>query len=212
MRELEFLPDWYPRLQRRRRMVRLQIWMTLVLVVGLALWTGLVDRNRRAATAALTSIRGQLQQSDAQVKEVDRLSSLRQQYRQQEQLLARFGTNVEGTRLIHKIAEVMPPSVALTSLNFDVEETQAALSAVARAALKNANDAPMEKRLKVKVQGVAPTDADLAAYITELNKVSYFERVSLSYARDKCDGGYTMREFEMTFSINLTPTAVAGGN
>ena len=38
MRELEFLPQWYPQIRRRRRLVHLQAWLTLVLIaVGLFL-------------------------------------------------------------------------------------------------------------------------------------------------------------------------------
>ena len=38
MRELEFLPAWYPQTRRRKRQVLLQAWVTVGSVIALAAW------------------------------------------------------------------------------------------------------------------------------------------------------------------------------
>ena len=45
MREVEFLPAWYPQVRRRRRLVVLQAWMTLAVLIGLGAWMTLAGRN-----------------------------------------------------------------------------------------------------------------------------------------------------------------------
>lgn len=207
MRELEFLPAWYPQWQRRRRMVLLQVWVTILLVLGLGSWLFLADRNCRDAQEALISLRGQLKETDEQLQQMDRLESLRKQLRQQDEVLSRLGDHVESSRLMAKLAAVVPSTVSLLSLNIEQEETPVQLSNVAKAALKSPAQAPMDRRMKVRVLGVAPTDVELATFITELNKVSFFDRVAPTYARDRKEGGHLLREFELTFSVNLNGPA-----
>ena len=50
MRELEFLPDWYPRLRKRKSMVGVQGYATVILVTGLCTWGWLSGRNIQAAS------------------------------------------------------------------------------------------------------------------------------------------------------------------
>ena len=38
MREMEFLPSWYPQLRRHKRLVMLHIWATTMVIMGLGLW------------------------------------------------------------------------------------------------------------------------------------------------------------------------------
>ena len=48
MREVEFLPEWYPAVRRRKRMVAMQAWATLILICVLGLWT-VMSQQRVAA-------------------------------------------------------------------------------------------------------------------------------------------------------------------
>jgi hypothetical protein len=44
---------------------------------------------------------------------------------------------------------------------------------------------------------------DLANFLGELSKMPFLEQVNVSYSQDKVDSGHRMREFEVTFSMNL---------
>jgi hypothetical protein len=63
----------------------------------------------------------------------------------------------------------------------------------------------------VTIRGVAPTHVDVANFVVQLSNVPYFEQVSLGYGRDNMLNGHLMREFEVTFFVNLNspPPAVA---
>ena len=53
MRELEFLPDWYPQARRRRRLVHLQGWLTLLLIAGMGTHLLMADRNIAVAEGSV---------------------------------------------------------------------------------------------------------------------------------------------------------------
>jgi len=69
-------------------------------------------------------------------------------------------------------------------------------------------DLPPNRQLNVRLNGVAPTDVDLANFMMRLSGVRFFENVSMSFAKDRSEGGHLMREFEITFSLNLKAPAV----
>jgi len=61
-----------------------------------------------------------------------------------------------------------------------------------------------EEQIKIRVQGVCPTDVDLANFMTQLSAVPFFDAVNNTYARERAENNRVMREFELTFSVNLT--------
>src|SRR5207245_744778 len=207
MREIEFLPSWYSQFLRRRRTVFFQTWVAVAVALGLGLWLFLADRNQRSAENVLDSLRGQLSQTSAQLTQMERLEMLRKQLRQQAEVLIKLGIHVETVRLITKLADAMPPSVSLLSLNIDTDEIPVQMAAAERANLKDAAHPPLDRRLRVRLCGVAPTDEELATFLTDLTKTPFFERPALNYVKNHPESGHVMREFEVTFSINLNSTA-----
>lgn len=203
MREMEFLPGWYSQLEKRRRLLRLQVCLTLVLIAGLALWMVLADRNKRASAATLDTITGQLVQTDAQLAQMARMEAARRQCRQKADVLARLGNHVDSARIMGKLAEVIPANVSLSSVNLDVEETQVMMTPAQRAAQKDPNAVQLDRKLRARILGIAPTDVELATFLTELNRVPFLDDVTVNFARDRREAGHVLREFELVFSINL---------
>ena len=205
MRDLEFIPSWYTSLLRRRRLLLIGSWLTLALAATPCLWLFMADRNVRAAEIALDSLRGTLTQTQSQLEQMERLEQLLKQWRQQDEALRRMGIHIEAARMLEKLAEAMPPTVSMLSLNFEVEEVPLALSGGSRAALAAGTTvAPaLDRRLRIRMQGVAPTDVELANLLMDLNKVPFFDQLRPTYARDRREAGHILREFELTFQVNL---------
>jgi Tfp pilus assembly protein PilN len=202
VRELEFLPDWYPQTRRRRRLIVLQGWLTLVMVAGMASWLVLKDRNNTIDERTLAVQTAQLDQTYAQLAEVDKLDSLRRQLRQQEEVVSRIGFAIDACKAVNALDERMPRQMALTGLTLENEErVDHSVLAANRGA---ASEPPVDRRLRVRVQGVCPTDVDLANFMTQLSAVPFFDAVNNTYAREKAENDRVMREFELTFSVNLS--------
>ena len=212
MREIDFLPPWYAQFLRRKRTVFFQTWVTLGVAMGLGLWLFLAERNQRSAEAVLDTLSGQIQQTSTQLQQMERLEMLRRQLRQQAEVLTKLGIHVEAGRLISKLSDATPPSLSLLSLNIDTDEIPVQLSTTERASLKEGSRPPVDRRLRVRLQGVAPTDLELATFLTDLNQTSFFERPALTYVKERKEAGHVLREFEVTFSINLNNPMVATGN
>jgi Tfp pilus assembly protein PilN len=199
MRENEFLPAWYPQTRRRRRLVHLQGWLTLALVAGMGAHLVLADRNIRMAEASVGALQTQLTETDAKLAEMDKLDVMRRQLRQQQQVVTRLGAYVEVCKLVDTFDAIMPKQMSLTGMNIDNEE-RVDTSAVQAA---RGGEPAVDRRLKVRIQGVCPTDVDLANFMTELAAVPFFDQVNITYAREKSEHNHVMREFEVSFSLNL---------
>jgi Tfp pilus assembly protein PilN len=206
MREVEFLPDWYPKVRQRRRMVALQAWITLILVAGLGLWMILVQQNVHAREKTLKGLTTDLEQTETQLHRLEDLLALQRQLGQQDQIFIKIGRPMEATRVMSALAEMMPRDMALLQLSLDSEEAPKVtgkLAAKAAADKKN-----MESSLKFRMQGVAPTDVDLAEFIAKLTGKPFFKQVELMYSHERQDSGRVMREFEIAFVMDLSGLGV----
>jgi len=212
VREPEFLPAWYPQLRRRKRLVALQGWMTLVLICGLGLWFVLVQRNVRASELQLQSLGGQMAQTQLELARLDDMLELQKQLKQQDEVIAKLGLHVDSARLLATLKEVIPAEMSLLDTSLTIEEKPLPVSSLSKAAAAGGTKAKgepepkvreVDRRMKVKLQGVAPSDVDLATFLARLQAMSYLQQVAVSYARDRTDNEHVMREFEVTFSIDL---------
>jgi Tfp pilus assembly protein PilN len=203
MRDLEFLPQWHRKLHSRRRALFTQVWATLSLCASAALWLWLANVNIRQNSQTLASLETQSKQLEQEMAQMERLESLLKQFRQQDEVLKQLGVHVESGRLIARLSEVLPDSVSLTNINFDIIEKKAMLTGLQQAALKDPASIPMDRRMTVKVDGVAPSDVELATLLTELSRSPFFENVTPVFSRDMRRNGRIFREFEVSFSIDL---------
>lgn len=208
MRELEFLPDWYPRVRRKRAIVLAQSWATVGVIVIAGLVVLAKHRSVQTAQGHLSETVVAMDQTRTDLRKLDDLLKLEAQSRQRDAVLVKLGVHVESTRLLDKIEEMMPNEMAIIDMELAVEEAKPNAGAPARAAEASAKDVLPDRRLKVRLKGVAPTDVDLANFLARLSGVTFFENVAMTYAKDRSEGGHVMREYEVTFAINLNAPAV----
>jgi Tfp pilus assembly protein PilN len=201
MRELEFLPAWYPALRRRKRFVALQAWMAGAIVVALGSWMLLAQRNVSAAESSLAGLQSQLQQTDDQLHRLSELQSLKRQMSQQAQVVALLGPHVPTARLIDVVEEVMPSDMAI--LDFSMDSQSQMMAAPTLRAASGAQPA-VSRSLLIRLHGVAPSDVDLGNFLARLAGVPYFDDIAMAYSKDRVDSGHLMREFEVTFSVRLS--------
>ena len=231
MPDPDFLPAWYRELRRRRRWVVLQAAGLVVLVGGLALGAARVRGEARRAERELTEVHTALTSVRADRQRLDALRHLRDQWRRQDDVLASAGLNVEASRMLAAMESIVPPGTALTDLRLDVEDRTAAAAAAAaaepdppptqsaptygeaagaRAAEPSVPTTPAaaaDRRLKVAVRGLAPGEVAVGNLLSGLSKVPLFRHVHLTYAKDHDDRERSVREFEVTFQMDLAPDA-----
>jgi Tfp pilus assembly protein PilN len=201
MHELEFLPPWYPQLRRRRRLLMLQGWATVTLACGLALWGVLANQNIAKRKMDNSTMERQLLQSRTDLKELNEQVAQKDALMTQQKIVDKVGLHVETARLLGKLDQIMPKEMSLTETTIDtVEQVKQADGKPADA--KNTNQ-EITRKLNVHVRGVTPGDADWASVLAKLSNVAFFKEVRLVNAQDKIESGHLMREFELSFVVDL---------
>jgi Tfp pilus assembly protein PilN len=217
VREVEFLPDWYPKVRKRKRMVALQAWVTLILLCGLGLWMLLVQRNVHARELELDTLRTDLDQSETELARLEDLLQLQRQLGQQDQIFIKIGRPVEATRIITTLEQMMPSDMALLDLTMETEDAKGGGGGgsggytgglAGRAAREREQET---SRLRFRMHGVAPTDTDLGEFLHKLTSKPFFKKVELLYSHERQDRGHVMREFEVTFVMDLAGASGASG-
>lgn len=199
MRDLEFLPDWYPKLRRRRRAVAFQAWGTLLISAALGTWLLVAHRNVQAKERELTDVRSSLALSVTEVERLKQLVELHNQLKDQDRVFAMIGRPIEMTRLLTTLDEIMPQDMGLLDLSVVTEDVKPDTLAAKAQQEKGSN-----RRLKIRMQGVAPTDSELATFLAKLTAKPFFSSVAVTYSRPRTEDGHLMREFEVTFALDLT--------
>jgi len=201
VRELEFLPDWYPQLRRRRRVVALMAWVTVGLLAGMGSWVAVTQQKIHTRQTRLVQLDGELQRSREELKDLDNLVTFEKKLKERAQVLNKVGFHVEAARLLATLDEVMPKSASLLEVSFLTEEKQPVTLVAAKAAQER--DRVTDRRLNVRVSGVAPTDVEVADFLTKLTGKPFFEDVRMTGSKPRMESGHMMREFEVYFSMNL---------
>jgi hypothetical protein len=207
MPDLEFLPGWYNVRLARRRFVKLQACGLALLMLGLSGWTIGAQRNFHNRQSMLKSLEHDLEQKHTEKKILDEQLSLRQELQQREELISSLGFPVEMTRLLQTLDSVMPKEMSLTLFDCTTEETVRQVTSVAGIKPGAEKEKQFDRRLKVKLQGVTPNDMDLGTLCYGLTGKPFFDQVSVTYMREKIDSGHIFREFEITFSMQLSQPA-----
>jgi hypothetical protein len=178
----------------------MQVWVIILLAIGLGTWSLLAAQNIHTARQTAGMLGTELDQSRQQLRKLDDLLVLQKQWQRQYQMLQTLGPHVETARLFSRLQTLMPPEMALLEASIDIPRTgpERANRRVART-----GDQAPQRRMNVRLLGVAPTDVDVANFLARLSDVPYVQEVAMAYARDRGESGHMMRQFEVTFSIRL---------
>jgi Tfp pilus assembly protein PilN len=204
MRELDLLPKWYRQTLSHRRLVVTQGWVTVALGLGLSTWVALAQQSIHSERTQLTNLESQVTQSKSDLDEMAALQERRRQWVVQEQMISRLGMHVEAARLIRALDTAMPREISFSQLQVETEERKPDPAPNARLVVAGAPS--IVRQLRLTIQGVAPSDLDLANFVSQLSAVPFFEQVAINYVKEIDESGRLMRSFEITFTVPLSPT------
>lgn len=204
MRELEFLPHWYPALRRKRRHLLLEAWICVLIAAALGSWLAFSARTVVAKQSLLSTRQGQIKQIGYELQKLDELQSLKKQMSEQAMLVARLGPTVPISRVLEDLERKMPGEMALLDVSVVVEQRTVALPAVRAVGAAAAKlQTIVQRQMNIELHGVAPSDVELGNYMIRLATIPCFTGSSLSTS-DLRQNGRLMREFRITFSLDLT--------
>src|SRR4051812_31664361 len=131
MRELEFLPSWYPQARRRKRIIAIEGYIVAALILALGGWVAFAQRGVRTRELALDTLQQQLNTAYSKEELLNKQLALRQQLSEREELIASLGYPVELTRLLHTLDSVMPKEMTILELDCQTREVARPVNTVA---------------------------------------------------------------------------------
>jgi Tfp pilus assembly protein PilN len=204
MHEVEFLPPWYSALRRRKCAIIVQATASaaILLVLTAAVFGRQWEIHRRQQVVAQYD--QQIHQADLQLSKLEGVLAVQQRLRQQERVIGQLGIDMQATRLLSALQDAMPRKMSLTGLSLETQE-QSRLPVG-----QGATPSPLDRWLIVRLQGVAPTDVEVAMLLDSLSRLKFLDSVGMTYIRDRTEATHAMRDFELRFRLNLN-TPVEGG-
>lgn len=198
MRELEFLPDWYPMLRRKRRVLVIEGWLAIIIFACLGFWLILSAHNVIARESLLHVQEKQLTQSNHELQTLAELESLKRQMFEQAKLMEHLGPNVPMGRLMNSIEQCLPPGVALLDVTVDFQK------AVKVQTNRSGTAVMSDPQYLVEIHGVSPSDAELGNFMTALARdIPHFVGGSMMGEKDVRQDAHMMRDFNFSFGIRL---------
>jgi Tfp pilus assembly protein PilN len=203
MHDVEFLPQWYPALHRRKLALFVQGGASLAIVILLATVLFAREWDIRCQREIVAQLDQQIHRTNQQLKKLDVVLAFQKQLREQERGIHQLGTDISAARVVNALESSMTSKTALTGLSVETQDPSPVLSG------QPPVGAP-EHWLNVRVQGVAPADVEVAILLDRLSRLKFLDSVAMSYIRDRSEAGHTMRDFELRFRVNLNAPAEDG--
>lgn len=202
MREVDFLPNWYQGVRRQRRMLRVQTFVSGVVVLAGLIGILVSYRQCRAAEEKLALTNQQAEQAVKEVRQLDEMLSLQQQLVSKRRIVSELGLPVELSRVISELNDCLPREASFTEVEFKTNTTT--LDTIADRAKQGAKS--VSRRLELNLKGIAPTESEVTAFWSRLIQRPFFNEVRLVNSVERRNGDHRWRSYEITLAIPLDHT------
>jgi Tfp pilus assembly protein PilN len=210
MRDLNLLPDWYPSLRRKRQMFVLQLVMSALLITAMMAWWGWSYRELTVAKGQLVNTRTELSEKQEEVAHLEQIVRLQDELVSKQSVMSQIGLPVEQSRVLGDLIEAMPGETWLTAINARTEERRVTAAELGLTSTRARGELPTTRRLSIRVEGLALSDADVMALFSTLSSNPVFEQVKLGGSSEVQYQGRAVRRFDMSFQIRLDVEAPKG--
>jgi hypothetical protein len=210
---LELLPpSTRERVLRGRASRRVHVASVAIAVVAAGLFAGArwVDGNSARQLAAARETGAPVV---ALEEEIRRLDGERRKIAESLDLQRAVGVAIPASALVRGIAGALPKGSMLESIELEYANVQGA----ARKSRRAPKDEALPREVRGEIAGIAPGESDVGALVDALEALAPLSRVSLESSRSREFEGRSVREFRVTFRIDLErrwrlPALAAGGD
>lgn len=200
MREIDFLPEWYPAVRRQRGVLRLQVFASAAIVVIGVASLAFSYQQCAAAQQELDHTNDRAAQAVKQVQQLDEMLSLQNQLVAKQQIVSELGLPVETTRVVSEFNECLPREVSFTEISMHTTETT--VDSISERAKQGGGKA-VTRRLEMELKGIAPTESEVTALWSRLIQRPFCMDVRLVNSVERTSGDHCWRYFEITLAIPL---------
>lgn len=228
-KDMSFLPEDYlqKRIARRTNVICLALFV--VVMGGVVAAYFVTDRQRSEVRGLQAQVNNQYEEAARRLEQLQKLQEQRKAMIHKANVTTALVERVPRTILLAEMINHMPASLSLLELNLETKELRA--TARPRTSMDRAKQKQKAKMLakveEVKVPktqmtvqliGVAPTDVEVAKFMTSLSLHPLFADVNLQYSESTKIDDQPMRKFRVEMVINqdhdtksMEPTMVRRG-
>lgn len=204
-----FLPEDYLEKRVTRRTNIICISLFVVVMVGVVAAFLVTDRQRSEIKAQQASVNKQFEEAAKRLEQLEQLQAQVRQMKHKAKVTSVLVERVPRTLLLAEVVNHMPAQLSLLEFDLKTEVTKAPPARTAmqrqtsksKAKKKEAEaDAEFlievpETEVTVKMVGVAPTDVEVAQFITAMSNHPLFHGAILQYSEQTTVAEREMRKF-----------------
>ena len=213
MAEMSFLPEDYLERRNQRRTNVISLSLFVVVMSGVIAAFLVTDKKRIEVRAQKQQIDADFADAAKRLQQLDKLQERKQQMMRKAKVTAVLLERVPRSMLLAELINNMPTTLSLLSMDLDTKAVKNpranVTTAMERARNKKANAMagvnmpPIEAtEVSIGMTGVAPTDVQVAQFMTALGQTAMFADVNLVYSEEMTVNERTMRKFAINMSLN----------
>ncbi|MBN1764706.1 MAG: PilN domain-containing protein [Sedimentisphaerales bacterium] len=205
--KVDFLPENYleKKAQRRTNLVCLMLFLIVAVGVGTGLF--LIQRRQSMIKAQADKINQEMVQASEALKQLEQLEEKKQEMMTKASISAMLMEPVPRSLLLATITNALPKGVSLVDYDMNckeiVDKSQPSQSRNKRSR-RSKKDEPKPEDVKpkkmetdIELTGLAPTDIEVAQFITNLNSSHLLSQVNLKLSEEFEYQEDIMRRFKL---------------
>lgn len=220
MATINFVPDDYIQQRQSNRANSLYLILLIAVLCGIGATFSVLKMRQRSVQAELAQLSRQLTQAKDQIAKLEELKSKNKTRLNVMMMTASLIEQVPRSVLLACLTNNLPAGVSLTTLEMKEKEkpktptaalTKSGTAKKPAAAGKTGStpakieldlpSAPPEPEVTLMIQGLAPSDIEVANYIANLNESILFDQVQLVQSEERDVEGIKFREFRLAARI-----------
>jgi Tfp pilus assembly protein PilN len=215
MANINFVPDDYVQSNESRRANLMCLVLFSIVIVGLASVSVVIRFRQRACMAEDALITAKTARMQESIKQFEKLQEKRKEMMRTALTTAELLEVVPRSVLLASLTNSLPPGVSLMKLELQQKEPPKAVRPPAPPANKYQTaqgagqpaleaQTSLEKRLEthMDIEGVAPSDIQVAAYIERLSNSALLTDVALVESKEIKVDQVVFRDFKLKATLN----------
>lgn len=207
--DVNFLPSWYVQARARKRSLQRSGVMAVLVLVGMVTLLAQTWHTRSELRDYAGELAAKLESTRMQVTEATRLRQQRAVLEKQLTVHRQLHKPISYSEVTGTLASLMPPTVSLVDVQLNTERLTTTRVVAAKnprpggAGGRDSTVTESSQVISIDLQGVAPSDQDIANFIGALASSNLFQNVKMIYSKKGTRGRLITRDFRMRMQVPL---------
>jgi Tfp pilus assembly protein PilN len=210
MAMINFVPDDYVQQRRANRTNVLYLMLLMAMLGAIGITFGFIKIRQRTVQTELTQLNNRMAEAQQQIAQLEELKTKSQTMMKTMVMTAELLEPVPRSIILASLTNNLPSGVSLLDFGLEEKETQvykpSANKTSSRYNKSNANATASEPQKTVttnlQIRGIAPSDIQVAGFISRLSDAILFDDVSLVESKEIEIEKIKYREFRLNAVIH----------